>query len=126
MGFSDSGYLNAILLLVLAHIIACTQVFLFNMHNLKNIFFGFLSSAPNIRLHGKSRIYVYNNCHTAITTSLLTQVVVQPQVFGLVGFYCTHNECTCVYLCGILTAKYNTGTHINKNSETSYLVVQLH
>lgn len=123
MGFSDNGYLNAILLLVLAHTIARTQVFLFNMHNLKSICFVVLSSAPNICFHGKSRIYVYNNCHTVITPSLLTQVLIQPQVFGLVGFYYTHNECACVYLCGILTAKYNTGIRINKNSDTSYLVV---
>lgn len=61
-----------------------------------------LFSAPNIHFHGKTRICTYtNNYCTVITTFLLTQIVIQSQVFGLVGFPCTLNERACVCFYGI-------------------------
>jgi len=127
MGFSDNGYLNAVLLLLLAPIVACMRLFTFNKHDIKSTIFCVLPSATNIYFCRKSRrIRTHiNNCYIVVTF-LLTQMVIQSQVFGLVGFHCTHNECACVCLCGIVTAKYNTDMCIDENSETSYFMVLLH
>lgn len=98
----------AVLLLLLAPIIAYTTLYLIQITS-KIQTFVVLTSAPTIHLHEKNEICTYsNNCHTVITTFLLTQMVIQTQVFGLVDFHRTHNERTCVCLWGMTMAKYNT------------------